>query len=136
MLNLDTHILVASLAGDLTDRERTLVANEDLTISDIVPWELAKLVELGRLVKLAAGSRANRRLDKLPINVCACFHLRTIAFCLGENLQKLIASGRQSQLLHKINRAAGVLQNLNRLDPGDVVKEPAAARVHQKQHAL
>ena len=51
MLNLDTHILVASLAGALTDRERTLVANEDLNISDIVLWELAKLVELGRLVK-------------------------------------------------------------------------------------
>ena len=132
MLNLDTHILVASLAGDLTDRERTLVANEDLNISDIVLWELAKLVELGRLVKLAAGNRANRRLDKSPINVCACFHLRTIAFCLGENLQKLIPRRWQSQLFHQINRAASVLQNLNRFDPGDVVEEPTAARVHQK----
>ncbi len=72
MLNLDTHILVASLAGDLTDRERTLVANEDLTISDIVLWELAKLVELGRLVMdldSLAFRRSLRHLTIIPISI-------------------------------------------------------------------
>jgi len=49
MLTLDTHIVVAVLSGELTDRERDLVTNESLAISDIVLWELAKLVELGRL---------------------------------------------------------------------------------------
>jgi PIN domain nuclease of toxin-antitoxin system len=49
MLTLDTHIVVALLSGDLTDRERELVTNDSLAISDIVLWELAKLVELGRL---------------------------------------------------------------------------------------
>ena len=50
MLNLDTHILIASLADDLTDRERSMVVKENLAISDIVLWELAKLVEFGRVV--------------------------------------------------------------------------------------
>ena len=49
MLTLDTHIVVALLNGDLTDRERELVTNDSLAVSDIVLWELAKLVELGRL---------------------------------------------------------------------------------------
>jgi PIN domain nuclease of toxin-antitoxin system len=50
MLNLDTHILVSLLSGDLTQQEHTLVGHQKLAISDIVLWELAKLVELGRLV--------------------------------------------------------------------------------------
>jgi PIN domain nuclease of toxin-antitoxin system len=49
MLNLDTHILVALLSGDLSANERELVTAESLAISDIVLWELAKLVELRRL---------------------------------------------------------------------------------------
>ena len=72
MLNLDTHILVASLAGDLTDRERTLVANQDLAISDIVLWELAKLVELGRLIMdldSLAFRRSLRHLTIIPISI-------------------------------------------------------------------
>ena len=72
MLNLDTHILVASLAGDLTDRERTLVANQDLAISDIVLWELAKLVELRRLVMdldSLAFRRSLRHLTIIPISI-------------------------------------------------------------------
>ena len=49
MLTLDTHIVVALLNGELTERERELVTNDALAISDIVLWEIAKLVELGRL---------------------------------------------------------------------------------------
>ncbi len=49
MLNLDTHMLVALLAGDLTEKERALALNEPLAISDIVLWELAMLVRGKRL---------------------------------------------------------------------------------------
>ena len=49
MLTLDTHIVVALLNGELTERERELVTDDALGVSDIVLWELAKLVELGRL---------------------------------------------------------------------------------------
>ncbi len=49
MLNLDTHMVVALLEGDLTEEERTAVLSHRLSISAIVNWELAKLVQLGRL---------------------------------------------------------------------------------------
>ncbi len=49
MLNLDTHMVVAVLDGDLSRNEYRLVSSELLAISDIVLWELAKLIELGRL---------------------------------------------------------------------------------------
>lgn len=49
MLNLDTHILVSFLAGTSTAHEHSLMIKEELAISDIVLWELAKLTEIGRL---------------------------------------------------------------------------------------
>ncbi len=49
MLNLDTHMVVALLEGDLTEEERTAVLSHRLSISSIVNWELARLVQLGRL---------------------------------------------------------------------------------------
>jgi len=57
MLNLDTHIVVALLNGDLKNREHQLVVGESLAISDIVLWELAKLVQLKRL-RLDFGNAA------------------------------------------------------------------------------
>lgn len=49
MLNLDTHIVVRALHGSLTARERTLLSGAPWSVSAIVFWELAKLVQLGRL---------------------------------------------------------------------------------------
>ena len=49
MINLDTHILVFALNGDLTDRERRILAANTWSISAIVPWELAKLAQLDRI---------------------------------------------------------------------------------------
>jgi PIN domain nuclease of toxin-antitoxin system len=49
MLNLDTHIVVGLLSGELSVAESRLLTSDSLAISDIVLWELAKLVELGRL---------------------------------------------------------------------------------------
>ena len=71
MLNLDTHILVALLAGTLTPREEALVADEPLAISDIVLWELAKLVQLGRLdmdLDGAAFAVCLSRITVVPIS--------------------------------------------------------------------
>ncbi len=48
-LNLDTHILVHALRGEVTSRERTLLSASAWTVSAIVLWELAKLTQLGRL---------------------------------------------------------------------------------------
>ncbi|MCZ6643042.1 MAG: PIN domain-containing protein [Gammaproteobacteria bacterium] len=49
MINLDTHILVFALAGELREKERDLLRNHSWGISGIVLWELAKLVQLDRL---------------------------------------------------------------------------------------
>lgn len=49
MLNLDTHILIYLLDGNLNAREQQLIAQTPLAIFDIVLWEIAKLVQLGRI---------------------------------------------------------------------------------------
>jgi len=49
MLNLDTHMLLATFFGDLSDRERSLIQGQSLAISDIVLWEIAKLAQHGRI---------------------------------------------------------------------------------------
>jgi PIN domain nuclease of toxin-antitoxin system len=49
MLNLDTHILIYALSGDLRSRERKLLSSQRWNISAIVLWELAKLSQLKRI---------------------------------------------------------------------------------------
>ena len=49
MLNLDTHVLVYALLGELAPAERVLLSANRWSVSSIVLWELAKLVQLGRL---------------------------------------------------------------------------------------
>ena len=49
MINLDTHILIHALSGDLSVRERKELRSEPWSISAIVLWELAKLSQLGRI---------------------------------------------------------------------------------------
>lgn len=43
MLNLDTHILLYALTGDLTKREASLLSRDTWSISAIVIWEISKL---------------------------------------------------------------------------------------------
>ena len=49
MLNLDTHLLIFALEGSLRPRERAALAASSWGVSAIVLWELAKLVQLGRV---------------------------------------------------------------------------------------
>lgn len=49
MLNLDTNIVIEGLLGNLTQREHELLDGEDIAISDIVLWEISKLVQLKRI---------------------------------------------------------------------------------------
>ena len=49
MLNLDTHILIFALSGGLRPAESALLERNGWSISAIVLWELAKLIQLGRL---------------------------------------------------------------------------------------
>jgi PIN domain nuclease of toxin-antitoxin system len=61
MLNLDTHILVYMLSGDLSEHELSSMQDEDLAISDIVLWELTKLIQLKKL-ELDLHSQAFQKL--------------------------------------------------------------------------
>jgi PIN domain nuclease of toxin-antitoxin system len=49
MLNLDTHVLIHAMTGEITLREGRVLRAERWGISAIVLWELAKLAELRRI---------------------------------------------------------------------------------------
>lgn len=49
MINLDTHVLVFAVKGELNTAERRLLSESTWSISSIVLWELAKLAQLGRI---------------------------------------------------------------------------------------
>jgi PIN domain nuclease of toxin-antitoxin system len=75
MLNLDTHILIAALQGDLAKRERRLLAEEPWSISAIVLWEIAKLIQLKRLevdIDSADFGRALSRVRIWPLDLAIC----------------------------------------------------------------
>jgi PIN domain nuclease of toxin-antitoxin system len=75
VLNLDTHILVHALAGGLTQRERALLEARSWSISAIVLWELAKLVQIGRLeMDLEAPEivRCLSRIHVWPLDLAVC----------------------------------------------------------------
>lgn len=49
MFNLDTHMLIYALRGDLRPRERELLSDNAWGVAAIALWELAKLAQLGRI---------------------------------------------------------------------------------------
>lgn len=67
MLNLDTHIVIEGLIGDLTQRERELLEGEDIAISDVVLWEISKLVQCKRISLDLDGPGFRRLLGQLTI---------------------------------------------------------------------
>lgn len=72
MLNLDTHILIYALAGDLRPHEKSLLSENNWSISAIVLWEFAKLAELGRVeldLQDPQVVRAVSRLHVWPIDL-------------------------------------------------------------------
>ena len=75
MLNLDTHILIHALGGTLHRSERRLLASNSWSISAIVLWELAKLVQLKR-VEIDLDSpdftRIFARVHIWPLDLATC----------------------------------------------------------------
>ncbi len=75
MLNLDTHILVFALAGELNEKEDTLLSETRWSISAIVLWELSKLVQLGRIdveLEHPKVERTLRRVHTWPLTLEIC----------------------------------------------------------------
>lgn len=67
MLNLDTHILIFALSGDLKPAEDKLLRSSRWGISAIVLWELAKLAQLGRIGVDPADASVRRAIGRLHV---------------------------------------------------------------------
>jgi len=83
MLNLDTHVLLSTLSGTLSVRERGLIHAQRLAISDIVLWEIAKLAQLGRIdfdFQSPIFRRVMRQLTVYPITAEIAYKSATLDF--------------------------------------------------------
>jgi len=67
LVNLDSHILIFALAGDVTAKERRVLAGNTWSISAIVLWELAKLIQLGRIAMNLEDGEVVRTLSALYV---------------------------------------------------------------------
>ncbi len=94
MLNLDTHILVFALSGALRPSEEALLAQSRWSISAIVLWELAKLVQLGRITMDLDDGNVSRALNRMHVWPIDLETART-STCLdfeGDPADRLIAA--------------------------------------------
>ena len=94
MLNLDTHILIFALGGQLLPRERRLLRGSRWSVSAIVLWEMAKLIQLGR-VDLSLDDRevvrTITRLHVWPIELAVARASTRLDF-RGDPADELIAA--------------------------------------------
>ena len=94
MLNLDTHVLLHALAGDLRPREARLLAGDAWSISAICLWEIGKLAQLGRIeldLDAVELTRALARIHIWPITLDICRVIRILDF-RGDPADELIAA--------------------------------------------
>ncbi len=101
MLNLDTHILLHALTGELTARERTLLSAEEWSISAIVLWEVAKLAQLGRIdidIESAEFGRLLSRVHVWPLDWPVCRAITSLDF-RGDPADEIIAA---TSLVHEV----------------------------------
>lgn len=101
MINLDTHLLVFALDGSVSDRERRVLAANTWSISAIVLWELAKLVQLGRIdLDLEDGEvvRTLSRLQVWPLDLSVSLQSTRLDF-RGDPADELIAA---TSVVHRV----------------------------------
>jgi PIN domain nuclease of toxin-antitoxin system len=67
MLNVDTHVLLHALAGQLKPREAHLLGQDTWSISAIVLWEIAKLAQLRRIEMDLDDPDVARALGRLHV---------------------------------------------------------------------
>jgi PIN domain nuclease of toxin-antitoxin system len=94
MLNLDTHILLHALAGNLTTDENNLLASDMWGISDIVIWEISKLAQLRRIVIDLNDPVLIRLLSSIqiwPISLEICRQISNLDF-RGDPADEIIAA--------------------------------------------
>ena len=94
MLNLDTHILIHALTGNLRPKERALLADEPWSISAIVLWEITKLAQLGRIEMNLDDGEVRRTLSSIhtwPMTLDICRTIPKLDFS-GDPADEIIAA--------------------------------------------
>ena len=101
MINLDSHVLVFALAGEVSEKERRLLAGNTWSISAIVLWEIAKLVQLGRVTMDLEHAEVVRTLSALhvwPIDLAVSIQSTRLDF-RGDPADELIAA---TSVVHRV----------------------------------
>jgi PIN domain nuclease of toxin-antitoxin system len=101
MLNLDTHILLFALAGELTSAEQRLLRQDTWSISAITLWEIAKLAQLGRIEVDLDDIELRRILARMhtwPLSVDVCRAIRELDF-RGDPADEIIAA---TSVFHRV----------------------------------
>jgi PIN domain nuclease of toxin-antitoxin system len=101
MLNLDTHVLLHALAGELTPREVSLLQRDSWSIASIVLWEIAKLAELGRIEVDLDDPELVRTITALhiwPLSLDVCRAISQLDF-RGDPADEIIAA---TSLVHRV----------------------------------
>ncbi len=101
MLNLDTHILIHALSGTLRPGEEALLTGNRWSVSAIVLWELAKLVQLGRVEMDLDDREVARVLSRLhvwPIDLAVARASTRLDF-RGDPADEIIAA---TSLVHNV----------------------------------
>ena len=94
MLNLDTHVLLHALGGELTAAESRVLSADAWSICPIVLWEIGKLSELGRIeidLNDRQLQRALTRVHLWPITLDVCRGIAALDF-RGDPADELIAA--------------------------------------------
>jgi PIN domain nuclease of toxin-antitoxin system len=113
MLNLDTHILLFALAGELTAREKRLLASNQWSISAIVLWELAKLAQLGRIELELDSAEFNRLLAGIhvwPLTLEICREIRALDFH-SDSADEIIAATSVAHRIPLLTRDRRILRS-------------------------
>ena len=111
MLNLDTHILVRALAGELLPSEETLLKRNRWSVSAIVLWELAKLVQPGQVELDLVDREVIRTLNRVriwPIDLAVAIASTRLDF-MGDPADELIAATRIVQNVPLLTRDRTIL---------------------------
>jgi PIN domain nuclease of toxin-antitoxin system len=103
MLNLDTHILLFALAGELTKREAALLSRDtwSISVSAIVIWEIGKLAELGRIDVDLDDTELGRTLARIPtwpLTLDVCRAIRGLDL-LGDPADEIIGA---TSVVHRV----------------------------------
>ena len=104
MLNLDTHILLHALTGDLSLSERRFLSKNPWCISAIVLWEIAKLVQKKKIEIDLEDFNFLRTLSRTlvwPIDLEICRQLKNLDFKSDPADEIIAASKNEGEAIKK-----------------------------------